>query len=266
MNDFNDLYPKPLRLLFYDTENTQIEIGGRVWSLRQEGYLPHHFVKQPKHLICWSAKFSDETEVRSQVLTSKEAKAHDDGRIADGLAKLIGKADYVVAHNGDSFDIKNLNTRLLANKLTPLGNIQSIDTLKISRQSFNLESNKLDYLAQFLQFDGKLPTSMSLWDRCWDGESVALAEMRAYNEYDSVLLEHVFHAISPYSKTLPRLVDAAEWRQELCPYCGSQERTKSKVPHRTKVNTYPKYRCSGCKREYRGWQAVGSKKPASVGL
>jgi DNA polymerase III epsilon subunit-like protein len=260
------LFPQPLRLLFYDTENTQIEVGHRVWDLRLDGYIPHTAVKQPKHLICWSAKFSDETEVRSQVLTPKEAKTHDDGRIAEGLADLIDQADYVVAHNGDSFDIKSLNTRLLANKRTPLGNVQSIDTLKMCRTSFRLESNKLDYLAQFLGFDGKLPTSMSLWDRCWDGERAALQEMRAYNEYDSVLLEHVFHAISPYVKTLPRLVDAAEWRQELCPYCGSLERSKSKVHYRTKASTYPKFRCKGCRREYRGFQAIGSKKPASIGL
>lgn len=265
MGDWEEAFPRRLRLLFYDTENTQIEIRGRVWSLRVDGHLPHHFVTQPKHLICWSAKFSDEQKVRSQVLTSKEAKAHDDSRIAKGLAYLIRQADYVVAHNGDSFDIKNLNTRLLANELQPLGDVQSIDTLKIARQSFNLESNKLDYLAQFLGFDGKLPTSMSLWDRCWDGEPAALREMRAYNEYDSVLLEHVFHALSPYAKKLPRLVEAAEWREELCPYCGCKDRDPSGW-HRTNVNTYPKYRCAQCQREYKAYQAVGTRKMGSLAL
>lgn len=264
MGDYEDLYPRRVRLLFYDTENTQIEIGGRVWSLRQDGYLPHQMVKTPKHLICWSAKFSDETEVRSQVLTSKEAKARDDKRIVAGLAKLVEQADFVVAHNGDSFDIKNLNTRLLAHSLTPLGSVQSIDTLKLSRQSFNLESNKLDYLAQFLGFNGKLPTSLPLWDRCWEGEPAALREMRAYNQYDSVLLEHVFHAIAPYSKKLPRLVDATEWREEICPYCGSKDRKRAGI-HRTNVNSYPKFRCE-CGREYRGWQAIGSRAQGTVGL
>jgi DNA polymerase III epsilon subunit-like protein len=265
MSEIEGLFVQPLRLLFYDTENTQIEVQGRVWSLRQDGYLPHQMVTQPKHLICWSAKFSDETKVHSQILTSKEAKAHDDSRIVSGLADLIQKADYVVAHNGDSFDIKNVNTRLLANRLPPLGSVQSIDTLKIARASFNLESNKLDYLAQFLGFAGKLSTNLALWDRCWDGEPSALKEMRAYNEYDSVLLEHIFHALTPYAKTLPRLVDAAEWRQELCPYCGKLER-RSDGFYRTRVNTYPKWRCKSCLRNYRGWTAIGSKKPATVGL
>lgn len=265
MSTYEELFPKRLRLLFYDTENTQMEIKGRVWSLRQDGYLPHDFVTQPKHLICWSAKFSDETKVRSQILTPKEARAHDDGRIAGGLARLIEKADYVVAHNGDSFDIKNVNTRLIANGLEPLGHVQSIDTLKVVRQSFNLESNKLDYLAQFLGFEGKPHTSIDLWNRCWDGEPAALKEMLAYNENDSVLLEHVFHAITPYAKTLPRLVDATEWRQEMCPYCASTER-KPQGWHRTKVDTFPAYRCKTCRRPYRGWQSVGSKKAGFVGL
>ncbi len=257
---------KPLRLLFYDTENTQIEIAGRVWSLRVDGYLPPGMVKQPKHLICWSGKFSDGQKVHSQVLTPKEAKAHDDSRITKGLARLLEQADYVVAHNGDSFDLKNVATRLLANGLPPLGDMQTIDTLKIARSSFNLESNKLDYLAQFLGFDKKVETSKGLWDRCFDGEPAALREMRDYNLYDSVLLEHVFHALKPYAKTLPRLVDAAEWRQEMCPYCGSTDRKKLKRDHRTNVNNFLRYRCQPCQRTYRGWQAIGSKKSGSVGL
>jgi hypothetical protein len=140
-----------------------------------------------------------------------------------------------------------------------------IDTLSIARQSFDLPYNNLNYLAKKLGFGEKLHTDFELWRRAYYGEVTALKEMEAYNRQDVVLLEHVFHAIAPYAKTLPRLVDAAEWREELCPYCGVTDRTRRGF-YRTKVNTYLKFECDGCHREYRGWQSIGSRAQGTVGL
>lgn len=265
MNDFGDLYPKPLRLLFYDIETAPMLSFH--WEPKVDYVAAPMVESDDRFLLCWSAKWSDDTKVIAGRLTQKEARAQDDARIVTGLADLMRSADYVVAHNGNRFDYKRVNARLLIDRLTPLGNVQMIDTLSIARTSFDLPYNNLNYLAQKLGFGKKLSTSFDLWRSAYYGEVSALKEMEAYNRQDVVLLEHVFHAMAPYAKTLPRLVDAVEWRQELCPYCGSQDR-KSDGFHRTKVSTYPKYRCRNvnCQREYRGWQAVGSKKPASVGL
>lgn len=168
-------------------------------------------------------------------------------------------------HNCNRFDYKRVNTRLLVNKLTPLGSVQSVDTLLIARQSFDLPYNNLDYLARKLGFGKKLSTSFDLWRRSVMGDTKALREMSDYCNRDVILLEHVFHAITPYAKTLPRLVDAAEWRDELCPYCGATDRQRSGV-HRTKVNNFPKYVCGKCQREYRGWQGIGTRKMGGLGL
>jgi hypothetical protein len=218
-----------------------------------------------RFLLCWSAKWSDAQEVIAGRLTGKEARGQDDARIVTGLADLMREADYVVAHNGNRFDYKRVNARLLIDRLTPLGSVQMIDTLLIARQSFDLPYNNLNYLAEKLGFGKKLQTSFELWRRCYYGEVSALKEMEAYNRQDVVLLEHVFHAMAPYAKTLPRLVDAAEWRDELCPFCGSKDRRRDGF-HRATVNTFPKYRCGECGRNYRGWQSIGSKKAGTVGL
>ncbi len=255
--------PKRLRLLFYDIET--LPMLAYIWRLKTEYVQPGMLEVDDTIMVSWSAKWSDETKVRSQVLTSAEAKAQEDGRIVAGLASLLRKADYAIAHNGDRFDLPTVNGRLLLNKLEPLGMVQTIDTLKIARQSFNLASNRLDFLARKLDFDGKIPVSFDVWRRCVLGETKALREMRTYNKHDSVLLEHVFHALAPYAKRLPRLVDATEWRQEMCPYCGSDRRKKSGL-YRTNVNTFRKFRCGECRREHRGWQAIGSKKAGTVGL
>jgi len=266
VDDVSGLFPKPLRLLFYDIETAPMLAF--VWQQKAD-WIPHNQIVTEKFMLAWSAKFSDTDKVHSAVLNGAEAKAQDDSRIVKSLAELVKQADYIVAHNGDRFDLPTMNGRLLLNQLDPLGDVQTIDTLKIARQSFNLTSNRLDYLAKRLDVvdgTGKLPVTFDLWRRCFYGEAEALKQMRTYNEHDSVLLEHVFHALRPYAKRLPRMVDAAEWRQEICPYCGSVERTKERRDYRTGVNNYPRFRCGECRRTYRGWQAIGSRKAGSVGL
>lgn len=263
VGDYDSLYPKRVRLLFYDIETAPLL--SYHWAARTD-YIGHTFrVDDDRMVLCWSAKWSDGQKVHSKRVTKSEALAQDDERIVAALADLMREADYVIAHNGNRFDYKRVNTRLLVNRLAPLGNVQTIDTLLLARQSFDLPWNRLDYLAQKLGFGGKIETDFELWRRAVHGDVAALKELESYNRRDVVLLEHVFHAMTPYVKTLPRLVDAAEWREELCPYCGSEKRKKAGY-YRTKVNTFPKWRCRDCGREYRGWQAVGSMKAGSIGL
>lgn len=258
----DDLFPRRVRLLFYDIETAPMLSFH--WQPKTEYVAAPMVEADDRFLLCWSAKWSDSTEVITGRVSQKEARAQDDTRIVGSLADLMREAPYVVAHNGNRFDYKRVNARLLLNRLAPLGNVQQIDTLNIARQSFDLPYNNLNYLAQKLGFGQKLHTDFELWRRAYYGEVTALKQMEAYNRQDVVLLEHVFHAIAPYAKTLPRLVDAAEWREELCPYCGSKERKRSGF-YRTKVNTCLKFRCD-CGREYRGWQAIGNRAQGTVGL
>ncbi len=244
-----------------------------LWQL-DAGYVNPDMVVQPeKFILSWAAKWSDGTKILSQVLTPTEAKAENDSRIVEGLAKLVRKADYVVAHNGNKFDLKRLNTRVLLNGSQPLGSVQTIDTLLVARQSFDFASNRLNFIAKLLGLGEKRSTNLELWKRCVRGQAGALKEMQAYNKTDTILLESVFRAMAPYAKKIPRLVDAAEWRQEMCTHCGDPREKTAKTPrhkrdgeHHTGVSTFPKYRCSECGRNYRGWQAIGSKKSGSIGL
>jgi DNA polymerase III epsilon subunit-like protein len=263
VGDYEDLYPRRLRLLFYDIETAPMVSFH--WQAKTDYIGGHLNIDDDRAMLCWSAKWSDSKTIMSGRVTQKEVRAQDDSRIVENLSQLMREADYVVAHNGNRFDYKRVNARLLLNRLTPLGHVQQIDTLSIARQSFDLPYNNLNYLAQKLGFGEKLRTDFDLWRRAFYGEVAALKEMEAYNRQDVVLLEHVFHAIAPYAKTLPRLVDAAEWREELCPYCGATKRTRSGF-YRTKVNNYPKYQCTTCLREYRGYQAIGGKHAGTVGL
>ena len=81
-------------------------------------------------LLSYAAKWSDGTKVLSGVLTPGEARGQDDSRIVKSLAHLMKQADYLVAHNGDRFDLPMVNNRLLGNRLDPIGHVQPTDTLK----------------------------------------------------------------------------------------------------------------------------------------
>lgn len=237
-----------------------------LWSLRQK-HLSAEMVEADTFLLCWAAKWSDGTTIHSRVASPKEARDQDDARLVESLAELVRKADYVVAHNGNRFDVPVLNGRLMVNGGDPLGNVQTIDTLLIARQSFRLASNKLDYLAQQLGIGEKQETDFDLWRDCYRGDKKALSRMVEYNRHDVYLLEEVFHRLLPYAKSLPRLFDSPEWRQDdFCPSCGSKERTLSETQHRSKVSNWRKWKCGGCGREYRHWQAIGSRRSGSVGL
>lgn len=262
MGDYEDLYPRRVRLLQYDIETAPML--SYHWQAKTEYVGAGMVVDDDRVLLCWSAKWSDSSEVLSARLTSSEAKEQNDLRIVSKLAELMRAADYVVAHNGNRFDYKRVNARLLLNRAAPLGHVQMIDTLTIARSSFDLPYNNLNYLASKLGFGEKLRTDFDLWRRAVMGDAKALREMSAYCDQDVILLEHVFHAMVPYAKTLPRLVDAAEWREELCPYCGGTDRKRT-GDYRTRMNNYPQYQCA-CGRSYRGWQAIGSKHAGSVGL
>jgi hypothetical protein len=263
---FQELYPTPHTLLFYDIETAPKT--SYLWDLRVNGYVGKHMLLTDVFILSWAAKGSDRTKVQSNVLTPTEVKAQDDSRIVKTLSRELRRVDYTIAHNGDRFDLPIVNARIAANNLTPLGHIQTIDTVKVSRASFGkgIASHSLDYLAQFFGFGHKIETTFELWDQCYRGHGPSLKQMVEYNRHDVVLLEQVFHAMKPYAKKLPRLVEFTEYRQEACPFCGSADRTKSKVAKQTAVNTYPKYRCKSCQREYRDWQAIGTRKGGAIPL
>lgn len=255
------LHPKRLRLLFLDIETAPIL--AYLWDLRQK-YIGPEAIVEHRFMFSWAAKWSESDTLHSRVVSPTEARNKDDVRIVSDLADMVRKADYTVAHNGDRFDLPMLNTRVLRLGLDPLGETQTIDTLKLAQRSFRFESNKLDYLAQTLGFEGKHDTDFDLWRECYEGKQTALTRMVDYNRNDVVLLQKVYEVFAPHVKGLPRLVDFTEYRQDACPYCGSSKRAKDGY-HRTKVNSFQRYRCE-CGRRYRAWQAIGSRKAGGVGL
>ena len=69
--------------------------------------------------------------------------------------KELDKADEIIAHNGDRFDIKWIRTRAVYHGLQMKHTYNSIDTLKVAKKYLNLPSNKLAEICSYYGLEAK---------------------------------------------------------------------------------------------------------------
>lgn len=196
-------------------------------------------------MLTWAAKWLFDDKVMSDKLTSREVKKESDFRIVKGLWKLLDEADIVIAHNGDRFDVPNMNTRFLVNGLSPTSPYQSIDTVRVARKQFGFTHNNLNALAKVFGFREKIDTDFDLWRRCLNGDEQALKYMEEYNIHDVELLEEVYLKLRPWIKSHPNLALYVESDNMICPNCGS-DHLKQEGHYFTMVGKYDTYKCLDC--------------------
>ena len=167
----------------------------------------------------------------------------DDYWIINQLYGTISEADAVVAHYGDNFDIKKLNTRMIQQGFGPLPPVIQIDTWKMAKAKFKFTSNKLDYIAKYLGHEGKAHTDNGLWLRCLAGDRKAIKEMLAYNKQDVEVLEFVFEKLKPFVPA--RINHRLFTDRPVCTVCGS-EHINYKGYIYTGQRKYRRYVCMDC--------------------
>lgn len=234
--------PDGAKILLFDVETTPMEVY--VWSLFGNKYIDHQNVIKDWNILSWSAKWLFDSYVMSDIQTPDEAKKRNDNRVLKGIWELIDEADIVIAHNGDKFDIKKLNTRFHLNGYEPPSPYRSIDTLKVIRKSFAFSSNRLDYLGKLMHNKGKLETNFQLWTNCLEGNKESLSQMLAYNEEDVRLLEEVYVEIRSWIRPHPNIGVYCDG--SVCPTCGSEDLVDNGKYYTTNTNKYQSYRCNGC--------------------
>jgi uncharacterized protein YprB with RNaseH-like and TPR domain len=140
--------------------------------------------------------------------------------------EVLMEADYIVAHYGDKFDMPFLAGRLLINGLKPFPQVTTIDTCKLAKKHFKLNSNKLDHIAKVLKLGAKMPMNWSYWSKSMQGDIKAITKMGAYNKQDVVLLEKVFIKLLPYVETKINRQHFTKDKNDICHSCGSHDLVK----------------------------------------
>ena len=229
--------PQP-NILIADIE-TSPNIGFFWRAGYRQSITPDSIIEE-RRIICISWKFEHEKRVHHLTWD----KDRDDKKMLEKFHTVLEKADMVIAHNGDRFDIPWINTRLLYHGLPPFPKVKTLDTLRECRKSFYLNSNKLDYISQYIGREGKLSVPYSLWkDLMLLNRRKDLKKMVTYCDQDILELEGVYQAIKPYIANTFNLSSFYE-DITMCPKCGGHLQKKGFLY--TQVGKRQRYKCTDC--------------------
>jgi len=214
-------HKKDSRILIWDLENLP---NKGYFFQTYDASIPNQFVQKTHSIISIAYKWygEDETHVIS-IADYPKTFAKDpyiDKQVVAEFSKIYNLADYVVAHYGDRHDTPMLHTRLLFNDLPPLKHVQTIDTYKLIKKHFKLNTNKLDHIAFNLGIGSKHSMNAQNWVAIAEGDIDAVKVMADYNKNDVDILEGMFERILPYVQTKIN-VNHGTGNIHNCPHCGS---------------------------------------------
>ena len=189
------------KIYLFDIESSPIK--GYTWGIYEQNVIK---VIEDWYMLSFSIKELDGKIVTKTLPDYPNYKRdkHNDRELVREMWQYFDKADILIAHNGDSFDIKKCYDRFSYWGLKPPSPFKKIDTLKIARKYFKFTSNKLNDLGEHLGLGKKVRTGgFDLWEDCMAGDPKAWKLMRKYNGQDVMLLEKVYKKVLPYIENHP---------------------------------------------------------------
>lgn len=236
------------KVLIWDVESSHnLVLSFDIWA---ENGIPHSNIVQERHLFCIGYKWLGEKTIHSISLLDdpKRFKAdhHDDFHVVNEFRKVLETADAQIYHHGDKFDMPMLNARMAFHGLPPLPKIPSIDTKKVASRYFKFNCNKLDYLARFLGYKGKMSNPASLWIDAFNGDVDAIKHMVKYCKQDIDISEFVYKTLAPYIQNqrvnMNMFMEGAR-----CPNvdCGSTN-LQWRGTNKTRTGEYRRAQCQDC--------------------
>jgi hypothetical protein len=211
---------KKPKILIWDVES--LPNKGYFFAIFDQNINPNFIIKE-RSLITIAYKWLGDKKAKSlSVADFPGVDPYNDGPLIKAFLEIYNQADYTVAHYGDKFDTKFLNTRAIMNGLEAPAPVAQIDTYKLVKKQFNFNSNRLDYIGKKLGLGGKMPMDWSYWVACAEGDLKAIKKMAAYNRQDVDLLEAVFKKLMPHvtTKLNRHLFDSPLCS---CKHCGSSD-------------------------------------------
>jgi uncharacterized protein YprB with RNaseH-like and TPR domain len=195
--------------------------------------------------ICW--KWEDSKEVFEAHWDAKQ----NDKTLLQKFIKVANEADELVGHNGDRFDLAWIRTRCLYHGIDMFPKYTTIDTLKVARQKFKFNSNKLNYIADFLGLGQKIKTDFSLWKNIvLHKDKKAMVDMVKYCKKDVELLEQVFKVLNNHIPAKTHFGVVFNQDRGSCPECGSNHITRSKKMVRASGIRVIQMRCCTCGKHH----------------
>jgi DNA polymerase elongation subunit (family B) len=204
--------------LFFDIE-TSPNIG-LFWEAGYKKTIHTDNIIKERAIICICYKWQGSNKTYSLKWDSKQS----DKKMLEEFIKVANEAHELVGHNGDRFDLAWIRTRCLFHGIDLFPKYDTLDTLKVARSKFKFNSNRLDYISQFLGFEGKIKTSFGMWkDILLKNDKEAMSKMVEYCCEDVVQLEKVYLKLAPHFENKLHLGMMKGSRKHSCKECGEQE-------------------------------------------
>ena len=258
------------RLLYWDVE-VALKLGYFYdqWNTN----IPHTRIKHHSFMLSAAWMWEHDLIIHSVSLLDdpKRFKRNfrDDSFVARTMRDVINKADGIVAHNGDKFDVKELNGRLAKHRLKPTTQPIQIDTLKMAKTHFRYSGgNSLANLCTFFELPSpKSKITDEVWIGACEGDTDALKFVESYNRDDLPPLREIYLIQRPF--TPAKLNHNLFTQEDVCPCCGKDVWKKNGTQpgvedigmYRTRITARQKWRCKEC-----GYNMVDKKTLESVRL
>ncbi len=227
--------------LFFDIE-TSPNIG-LFWSAGYKQRIDYNNIIKERAIICICYRWENEKTTHSLQWDSKQ----NDKSMLRQFIKVANHANELIGHNGDRFDLKWIRTRSLFHGIEMFPDYTTIDTLKIAKNKFRFNSNRLDYIAQYLGLQGKLETEFDLWkDIVLKNCPKSMKKMVKYCKHDVEILEKVYHQLKKHTYTKTHYGVFFNESRETCKECGCEDLTIQRTRVTSAGTRFNIYKCDEC--------------------
>lgn len=251
-----------MRTLLYDVETSPLTIYS--WAIYETNAIK--IIKEGQ-ILCFAYKWLGDKKVR--VIGQDDFQDYKPGVLNDksvvkALWELFDEADVVVAHNGNSYDQKYTQARMMVHNMKPPSPYQQIDTKLVAKRYGRFSSNKLDDLGKSLSLGQKLDAGgFSTWEGCMAGVKKDWNTMKKYNKQDVALLEQLYLHLRPWITNHPAS-NVIGGKPASCKNCGATKIYAGMKYRATNTNLYQYFRCMGCGANLKSRIAEKGVKPLYV--
>ena len=192
------------RVLVLDIETAPME--AYIWGIFDQN-VPLNMLKKDWFVLSWTAKWLGESKVMYQDQRNKKGRSlENDAPLLKKLWKLMDQADIIITQNGNSFDLKKLNSKFLEHGLGCPSSYKKIDTFRLAKKHFSFTSSKLEYMSKkfnkkYKKQDHEDFSGFKLWDQCMKGNIKAWDSMKKYNNFDVLATEELFTHLAKFDKS-----------------------------------------------------------------
>ncbi len=179
----------------------------------------HDAIFKERCIICIGYKWAGDK--KAKVL--RFDKNQCDKKMLQEFIAIANEADEIVGHYGNHFDWPWIRTRALFHKLPPFPVWKTVDTKQIASKYFYFQSNKLDYISDFLGHGKKLKTDFSLWKKiALSNDQASIDYMAKYCAIDVDRLEKVYNDMAAFVPAKTHVGVLAGGDKWTCPHCGGK--------------------------------------------